>query len=77
MKLKPCPWCGEVPEVVEDSVEGTWAIYCDSDNCAVLPCLRYQDSKEDGCIAWNERKDDEDFFCPHCNKMWTTKVFSD
>lgn len=65
-ELKPCPWCGKVPDVndprtfwVDDSVGGKWgAVQC----CGIGPDVRtgygpVAEWREEAIAAWNHRAD--------------------
>ena len=52
IKLKPCPFCGQNPEILGDGTHDVFGIHC-------LRCdyeLGYFDTKEEAAEAWNTRK---------------------
>lgn len=60
LELLPCPWCGEIPNFHDASVEGDdsmWIIGCQSSSCAITsrtapgPKSEYETMKSD----WNTR----------------------
>lgn len=51
-KLKPCPFCGQNPEILGDGTHDVLGIHC-------LHCdyeLGYFDTAEEAAEAWNTRK---------------------
>ena len=53
-KLKPCPFCGQNPEILGDGTHDVFGIHC-------LHCdyeLGYFDTKEEAAEAWNTRKEE-------------------
>ncbi len=54
IKLRPCPWCGVVPETTS-GVVGT-VVYCANPECPVEPEGRAA-SDEEARTAWNTRVD--------------------
>jgi hypothetical protein len=52
-KLKPCPFCGAVPEA--SKAYGTWMVACaDDSNCAVGPVSTHE-YREVAVSEWNRR----------------------
>ncbi len=53
-ELKPCPFCGNPPDVIEFS--NGWSVDCERDGCLIQPCLQDMfHAKEDAIKAWNTR----------------------
>jgi len=59
-KLKPCPFCGEMPKLREVPSMASWVIYCDSDSCGVRSETRPADTKAEVIAAWNRRDEGRD-----------------
>ena len=51
---KPCPWCGEMPEL-SHRLGHRFAVYCNNDECGVQPQATASSSVEAWAI-WNTRK---------------------
>ena len=55
-KLKPCPFCGEIPTVGCDTFgHGCYHIQCANGECACMPVSWYYPTKEEAIEAWNIR----------------------
>jgi hypothetical protein len=54
IKLKPCPWCNVVPEVV--SLPGCWTVECPNLDCPVSPSTIKYRRRREAMAAWNRRK---------------------
>lgn len=52
-ELKPCPFCGEPPELCE-WLKG-WSIDCLNDNCLVHPDTPIFGMRGEAIEAWNKR----------------------
>jgi len=54
--IKPCPFCGEIPEIVHEKNGSVW-IGCNNTNCPVRN-VETDDfaAKEEAIEAWNTRK---------------------
>lgn len=80
-ELKPCPFCGEKPKVVED-ISVSWVV-CDNERCMVYARTLLNKTREEAIEAWNARADainsrakertcknlatrKDDFFCSEC-----------
>jgi len=55
----PCPWCGELPTMVQEDVVGLsgleegWAVNCSNQKCGALgPIRRY---RKPAIAAWEKR----------------------
>lgn len=57
-KLKPCPFCGEQPKVVED-ISVSW-VACDNAYCTVYARTLLAKTREEAIEAWNTRAKDID-----------------
>lgn len=57
--IKPCPFCGEQPSLVQTEDELYNYVFCDNTACEVAPCSDMFDSEYLATKAWNKRKDDE------------------
>ncbi len=58
MKLKPCPFCGQVPQITEMEERGfTYKmIYCETYDCPVdTSTPRFYETDEEAAEAWNTR----------------------
>lgn len=52
IKLKPCPFCGQIPEILGEETDepiGVHCLHCDYE-------LGYFDTVEEAADAWNTRK---------------------
>ena len=60
-KLKPCPFCGEMPAITEHApkINGKyqWQIGCESSRCCFNPTIHFLDTKETAIKCWNYRVD--------------------
>lgn len=56
-KLKPCPFCGQTPDVFD--VYGDCSVKCMNDNCSVRPKSSGYMSKSEAIKEWNKRVGDE------------------
>lgn len=59
-KLKPCPWCGVVPEVEHfdagpNSAE-RYRVRCETLNCLMRPSTDTYSSFDDCVLAWERRE---------------------
>ena len=52
-KLKPCPFCGEIPEVLK--YEEKYYISCRDYNCKVNPITNFRKTKKTVIKYWNKR----------------------
>ena len=52
-ELKPCPFCGEQPKVVED-VSVSWVV-CDNENCMVYARTLLKKTRGEAIEVWNRR----------------------
>jgi hypothetical protein len=58
--LKPCPFCGIVPQLARDH-DGTVRLACQNcRQCAIQPCTRWYPSETEAVAAWNERRRQEE-----------------
>ena len=53
-ELKPCPFCGEPPELFSFK-DGRYLVNCVNPDCDVYPYTRIHDSAEAAAEAWNRR----------------------
>lgn len=53
LELKPCPFCGEIPEVIFDEEGSSYEIYC-KDGCGCK--LGNFDDRDDAIAVWNSRR---------------------
>lgn len=53
-KLKPCPFCGELPRLYGGAILNEESIDCVNDECPVQPTTGYRDWP-DAVTAWNTR----------------------
>ena len=51
-KLKPCPFCGQIPKVLGKFY---FCISCENPDCMKKPETRYYHEIENAVIAWNKR----------------------
>jgi len=65
-ELKPCPWCGETPELVQrDSArDESWQIVCVNSECPVGPAS-YWFSRREVIGQWNIQMGRS----PECNEQ--------
>ena len=63
-KLKPCPFCGETPSVIDgidrgsqEEYQGYGCIICENDLCAITPSCDYYNGLNQGIFGWNRRAD--------------------
>lgn len=57
VKLKPCPFCGEIPTWENAPTGGddyTAHIMCENENCHVRPVL-YDATEDEDADKWNKR----------------------
>ena len=59
-ELKPCPFCGKIPELVEwwDGGNGYYA-GCSNEGCQIVPSTNMGLSREEAIKAWNTRTVEE------------------
>jgi Lar family restriction alleviation protein len=65
-KLKPCPFCGEYPEmsfeVIDEDINGQtyncYTVMCVNEDCH-LSIVTVKDNEDDAIEAWNRRKNEE------------------
>ncbi len=80
--LKPCPWCGSKPYIIEDNSYGDCCIGC---TCEVEPCVYRPKWKLDEAIkAWNTQALDKEtievlrpFAHPDLHKLFSNNVEGD
>ena len=53
-ELKPCPFCGEEPELF-DFTDGRFIVQCSNSDCDVYPYTSIHRDKADAIAAWNHR----------------------
>lgn len=54
--LKPCPFCGKLPEIIQEKNGSVW-IGCHNNNCSVRHVETDDfDTREEAIEAWNTRK---------------------
>lgn len=51
---KPCPFCGQLPDLEKTNLHWTWRIECKNKNCKVN-LVTGDDSKEKAVEKWNNR----------------------
>ena len=58
-KLKPCPFCGEIPTVkkVPDTDIRPWYVRCCNNDCEMWVATCNRDTKEEAIKTWNKRSD--------------------
>ena len=59
-ELKPCPFCGSTPRIIENKLNLKHIIYaveCDLDNHTVM--FGWFDSEDEAIEAWNRRIDND------------------
>ena len=57
--LKPCPFCGNSPQLKHDKIGGHhfWSVECDNDeNCPVVIATNDFELKSEAIKVWNTRK---------------------
>lgn len=54
-ELLPCPFCGQVPEVLPLHNHGFF-VECENDACPTKPETRGFDTEEQAAVAWNDRQ---------------------
>lgn len=55
-ELKPCPFCGEMPEWHQDLYDNTYCLYCNNEKCNTdMVATDHYENKEDAIKAWNTR----------------------
>ena len=55
MKVKPCPFCGGVPRIVENKINLKnilYGVYCDGEHHQVS--VGYFDTEEEAVEMWND-----------------------
>lgn len=52
--LKPCPWCGSMPEIIDDG-DGYYYYACLNLSCPFGPSGKVYATKEEATEAWNTR----------------------
>jgi Lar family restriction alleviation protein len=69
--LKPCPFCGNKPELRRTETSKRWYVECAHMNCAVSPkATTDQDTKEYAIEAWNKRKSSYAQHFSHCRNRF-------
>lgn len=60
-KLKPCPFCGEIPTVVHDT-QGyeSYDIQCVNGECSCMPVTWCYPTQEEAIEAWNRRAGEQE-----------------
>lgn len=58
-KLKPCPFCGEMPKVEFDEYYKKHWIYCNNPKCRIQPNTAFHKRKSVIVREWNRRKEGE------------------
>lgn len=58
VEIKPCPWCGEMPEVF-GSMVGVSIIECVNQACDVCPSTKLHGSMRDAAREWNSFEVDD------------------
>lgn len=53
-ELKPCPFCGEEPEIF-DFKDGRFVVQCSNPDCDVYPYTSIHRDRADAIAAWNQR----------------------
>ena len=53
-EIKPCPFCGVVPEQYRDRQFEDWVIYCGNDDCPIEVDVRDSEPAQ-AITAWNTR----------------------
>jgi hypothetical protein len=53
-ELTPCPFCGQVPEVLPALHHGHF-VECENPDCTTKPETRPYDTPEQAALAWNTR----------------------
>ena len=53
-ELKPCPFCGEEPNVFSFN-DGRFIVECSNSDCDVYPYTSIHHDKADAIAAWNQR----------------------
>lgn len=58
-KLKPCPWCGQVPKAVTRLCADAFVVRCMNPYCRIQPRHYCHSSTETGALEdWNTRASD-------------------
>lgn len=62
-ELKPCPWCGQIPEIREHNISMKdpnfvlYSVECMNNHCACMPGTNNCYKPEDAAEIWNRRAD--------------------
>lgn len=54
-RLKPCPFCGQMPSIEYNDRTDTYAICCNNSECACAPCTDNFKYIYDVKAVWNRR----------------------
>lgn len=66
--MKPCPWCGVLPTLVDHSdVQLYWCVVCDNNDCPMSEVsVVGLKTKEEAIAEWDAYEIREDHSCPWC-----------
>jgi len=56
-ELKPCPFCGGKPYILEDEYYGTFEVGCNNRKCKLVVYTNDIAEKKKAIAAWNKRVD--------------------
>lgn len=58
-KLKPCPFCGEIPNIMKarslDNISTFYIVHCVNDVCSIVPMTSPYYNEQSAIDAWNTR----------------------
>lgn len=56
IKIKPCPFCGNMPATYRDSYAGTqYRFYCANESCGCYVMTHFSPTIEQAAEVWNRR----------------------
>jgi Lar family restriction alleviation protein len=79
--LKPCPFCGNKPNLRYDRLDNFYIVKCDSSECPINPDTAHCDTEEGAIECWNSREnssvvsvDNQLKPCPFCGETPITEI---
>ena len=55
-ELKPCPFCGKKPKIMDWTLVDEWQIACRYKHCPASPVTMFYADKDKAIAKWNKRK---------------------
>ncbi len=57
--IKPCPFCGAIPELWQAAQSGAYFVECTNETCGTNPMTNPSRYREDAIRKWNRREEEE------------------